>query len=392
MMATSMHALDLCAPLDLRLPGLLVIDTPGHESFSNLRSRGSGLCDVAVLVVDLMHGLEPQTIESINLLKSRKTPFIVALNKVDRLFDWRPLPDGAMRTSLESQQPHVRGQFDKQVAAATLALNEQGLNVALYWDNPDPRKYVSLVPTSAITGEGVPDLLHVLSTVAQSRRLMGDRLVFVDEPQVSVLEVKVIEGLGTTVDVVLVNGRLREGDTVVACGLGGPLVATVRSLLTPHPLKELRVKGSYQHHKEVEGAQGVKICAHGLESAVAGTALLVARTADSAHHASPSQAPPEGGFDDVEALKLEAMEDMHDIFASVDRSGEGVCAQASTLGSLEALLEFLRSDAVRIPVTGIAIGPVHKRDVMRASVMLEKGQKKYAAVLAFDVPVTREAR
>ena len=251
---------------------------------------------------------------------------------------------------------------------------------------------MSLVPTSAITGEGVPDLLHVLSTVAQSRRLMGDRLVFVDEPQVSVLEVKVIEGLGTTVDVVLVNGRLREGDTVVACGLGGPLVATVRSLLTPHPLKELRVKGSYQHHKEVEGAQGVKICAHGLESAVAGTALLVARTADSAHHASPSQAPPEGGFDDVEALKLEAMEDMHDIFASVDRSGEGVCAQASTLGSLEALLEFLRSDAVRIPVTGIAIGPVHKRDVMRASVMLEKGQKKYAAVLAFDVPVTREAR
>ena len=385
--------IDLCAPLDLRLPGLLVIDTPGHESFSNLRSRGSGLCDVAVLVVDLMHGLEPQTIESINLLKSRKTPFIVALNKVDRLFDWKPLPDGAIRTSLESQQHHVRSQFDKQVAAATLALNEQGLNVALYWDNPDPRRYVSLVPTSAITGEGVPDLLHVLATVAQSRRLMGDRLVFVDEPQVSVLEVKVIEGLGTTVDVVLVNGRLKEGDTVVACGLGGPLVATVRSLLTPHPLKELRVKGSYQHHKEVEGAQGVKICAHGLESAVAGTALLVANLPSSASSsASAHLPPPQGGYDDVEALKLEAMEDMQDIFASVDRSGEGVCAQASTLGSLEALLEFLRSDAVRIPVTGIAIGPVHKRDVMRASVMLEKGQKKYAAVLAFDVPVTREAR
>ena len=176
-------------------------------------------------------------------------------------------------------------------------------------------------------------------------------------------------------DVVLINGTLAEGDTVVACGLHGPLVATVRSLLTPHPLKELRVKGSYQHHKAVRAAQGIKICAHGLETAVAGTQLLVQRAGD-----------------DLDGLKLEAMEDMHDIFASVDRTGEGVCAQASTLGSLEALLQFLQSEGVNIPVAGINIGPVHKRDVMRASVMLEKKAAKYACVLAFDVPVTREAR
>ncbi|KAK9830542.1 hypothetical protein WJX72_012372 [[Myrmecia] bisecta] len=358
---------------ELKLPGLLIIDTPGHESFTNLRSRGSSLCDIAILVVDLMHGMEQQTIESINLLKMRKTPFIVALNKVDRLFDWKPIADAPIRDTLEQQKDYVKVEFEKRLAEATLNLNEQGLNVALYWKNPDPRKYVNIVPTSAISGEGIPDMLQLLVKLTQA--MMAERLMFISELQCTVLEVKVIEGLGTTVDVVLVNGVLHEGDTIVLCGLQGPIVTNIRSLLTPHPLKELRVRGSYLHHKEIRAAQGIKIAAPGMESAVAGTQLYVANSNE-----------------DVETLKAEVMEDMTNIFSSVDRSGEGVCVQASTLGSLEALLEFLKSDAVKIPVSAINIGPIHKRDIMRASVMLEKGRKKYACLLAFDVEVTREAR
>ncbi|KAL3150312.1 hypothetical protein ABBQ32_000160 [Trebouxia sp. C0010 RCD-2024] len=357
----------------LKLPGLLIIDTPGHESFSNLRSRGSSLCDIAILVVDMMHGLEQQTIESINLLKMRKTPFVVALNKIDRLFDWKAQTDAPIQQSLSSQKAHVKREFDERLKQSVLNLNEQGLNVALYWENPDKRKYVNVVPTSAITGEGLPDMLQLLVDLTQS--MMASRLMVISETQCTVLEVKVIEGLGTTIDVVLVNGVLHESDTIVLCGMAGPIVTQIRSLLTPHPLKELRVRGSYLHHKEIKAAQGVKIAAQNLESAVAGTQMLVA-----------------GPGDDIEVLKAEVMEDMKDIFGSVDRSGEGVCVQASTLGSLEALLEFLKTPAVKIPVSGINIGPVHKKDVMRASVMLEKGRKKFACLLAFDVPVTREAR
>lgn len=199
--------------------------------------------------------------------------------------------------------------------------------------------------------------------------------MFVPELQCTVLEVKQIEGLGTTIDVVLVNGALKEGDTIVVCGLGGAIVTTIKALLTPQPLREIRVKGQYIHHKELRAAMGVKIAGHNLESAVAGTQLYVVNPGD-----------------DVEALKAEAMEDMQDIFSSVDKTGEGVAVQASTLGSLEALLEFLKSPDVAIPVSAINIGPVHKKDVMRANVMMERGMKKYGVILAFDVPVTKEAR
>ncbi|XP_059073791.1 eukaryotic translation initiation factor 5B-like [Cryptomeria japonica] len=189
------------------------------------------------------------------------------------------------------------------------------------------------------------------------------------------LEVKVIEGLGTTIDVILINGVLHEGDQIVVCGMQGPIVTTIRALLTPHPMKELRVKGSYQHHKELKAAQGIKITAQGLEHAIAGTQLYVV-----------------GPDDDLDDVKEEAMQDINNVMSRIDKSGEGVYVQASTLGSLEALLEFLKTPAVSIPVSAIGIGPVHKKDVMRASVMLEKKKKEYAAILAFDVKITPEAR
>mmetsp|Transcript_29073 Transcript_29073/g.72845 ORF Transcript_29073/g.72845 Transcript_29073/m.72845 type:complete len:931 (-) Transcript_29073:481-3273(-) len=365
-------ALDLSGPFDMKMPGLLIIDTPGHESFTNLRARGSGLCDIAVLVVDMMHGMEQQTIESINLLKMRKTPFIVALNKIDRLYDWNTVKDLPIQQALAKQKKHVVEEFQQRWRASQTNLNEQGLNVALYWENPDPRKFINIVPTSAITGEGIPDLLQLLVKLSQT--MMTDRLSYITELQCTVLEVKVVEGLGTTIDVILVNGVIHEGDTIVVCGLQGPIVTTIRSLLTPHPMKEIRVKGQYLHHKEVKAAQGIKISANGLESAVAGTALYVV-----------------GPDDDVEELKEEVMGDMQNIFDSVDKSGEGVYVQASTLGSLEALLSFLKTDAVKIPVSAINIGPVHKRDIMRAGVMLEKKMKKFGVILAFDVPVSKEA-
>lgn len=205
-----------------------------------------------------MHGLEAQTLESLRLLRDRKTPFIVALNKVgrnqdplnamlipffvkiDRIYGWVPTPDGAFRESLEKQNRSVQREFEDRVAKTIVAFAEEGLNAALYYENKNFARNVSLVPTSAITGEGVPDMIMLLVNLTQQR--MSDRLMYLSELECTVLEVKVIEGLGTTIDVVLSNGILHEGDKIVVCGLNGPIVTQVRALLTPQPLRELRIK------------------------------------------------------------------------------------------------------------------------------------------------------
>ncbi|EKX40813.1 hypothetical protein GUITHDRAFT_75289 [Guillardia theta CCMP2712] len=370
--------------VDYKIPGLLVIDTPGHESFSNLRSRGTSICDICVLVVDIMHGLEPQTIESLQLLKRRRCPFLVALNKIDRCYDWQPNKDSPIQDTLAKQKSHTVREFESRWQGIKGEIASQGLNADLYYENKNPRKVVSVVPTSAITGEGVPDLL--LLGIQLTQKMLVDRLMLSEALEATVLEVKVTEGFGTTLDIILVHGELHEGDTIVVCGMQGPIVTTIRTLLTPHPMKELRVKNEYVHHKSIEAsmavalppvtsslqaAMGVKIAASGLEGAVAGTSLLRLEKED-----------------DIEELKSSVMEDLEELKKDVDKSGKGVHVQASTLGALEALLDFLHNSS--IPVASINIGPVHKKDVIRASAMLERAPD-LAMILAFDVKIVPEA-
>ena len=355
---------------EFKVPGLLVIDTPGHESFTNLRSRGSSLCNIAILVVDIMHGLEPQTLESMRLLRDRKTPFIVALNKIDRLYNWKRIDNNGFLDSISQQSKGVQNEFRDRLERTKVAFAEQGFNAELFSENKSMARNVSLVPTSAHTGEGIPDMLKLLVSLTQER--MTNQLMYLSEVECTVLEVKVIEGLGTTIDVVLSNGVLREGDRIVLCGLNGAISTNIRALLTPAPLKELRLKSQYVHNHECKASLGVKIAANDLENAIAGSRLLVVK--------SPEE---------EEDMEEEVMSDIESLLSRVSKTGRGVSVQASTLGSLEALLEFLKVS--KIPVANISIGPVYKRDVMSAGIMLEKA-KEYAVMLCFDVKVDKEAQ
>ncbi|VDN14904.1 unnamed protein product [Dibothriocephalus latus] len=303
---------------ELDLPGLLIIDTPGHESFSNLRVRGSSLCDFAILVVDLMHSLEEQTKESIRILRNRKAPFVVALNKIDRLYEWKSDPNKSIEETMAMQSDVVHDFAQLEI------------NAELFYKNKNPDEYISMVPTSAHTGDGMGDLLAFICQTMQQR--LRKRLTFSEELKASVMEVKETVGLGTSLDVIVVNGRIREGDTIVLAGQEGPIVTTVRGILFPAPMSELRVKGTYEHLKEVTGAQGVKVIAKDLEKALAGLPLYVAEDAA-----------------DELYYKDEVSRGLHDALKAISVSPVGVYVVASTLGSLESLLVYLKS--VNIPVS-----------------------------------------
>ncbi|XP_052297451.1 eukaryotic translation initiation factor 5B-like [Citrus sinensis] len=373
----------LNADAKLKVPGLLVVDTPGHESFTNLRSWGPGLCDIAILVVDIMDGIKPQTIESLDLLKERSVDFIIALSKADKLYGWKSCKNAPIKKALEQQSKDVEDEFKMRLRNIITQFKEQGLNTELYYKNKEMGKTFSIVPTSAISGEGIPDLLLVL--VNWTQKTMVKKLAFRNEVQCTILEVKVCEGYGTTIDVVLINGVLHEGDKIVVCGLQEPIDTKIQALLTPHPMKELRVKGVYQHHKEIKAAQGIKITAQGLQDAIAGTSLYVVGPNDDLEDVKKA------AMEEMKSVTEAASEGMKSVMSKVDKTCEGVCMQASTWGSLEALLAFFISSKMSIPVRDISIGPVHKKDVVTASIMLDK-KKEYAAILAFDLKVTPEAQ
>uniref|UniRef100_A0A0R3RI29 Eukaryotic translation initiation factor 5B n=1 Tax=Elaeophora elaphi TaxID=1147741 RepID=A0A0R3RI29_9BILA len=308
---------------EMKIPGLLIIDTPGHESFSNLRSRGSSLCDYAILVVDLMHGLEQQTLESFNLLRKRQTPFVIALNKIDRLYDYESNPRKDIYQHLKSQPLNTQLQFKELKDKVVLQFAEQGVNVVMANENPDLSEYISMVPTSAFLGDGIGNIMAHIINDSQNR--LAEKLAYCEELDCTVMEVKSLPGLGTTIDVILVNGSLRVGDVIVLTGTDGAIITQIRELLMPQPLKELRVKNTYEHYQVIKGAQGVKVLAKNLEKALAGLPIFVANRED-----------------ELLVLKEDCEAQLSKALMAIKKKPEGVYVQASTLGSLEALLEFLR--------------------------------------------------
>jgi translation initiation factor 5B len=216
----------VCGPIfkgDTKVPGLLFIDTPGHRAFTTLRARGGALADLAVLVVDVNEGFQPQTLEAVEILKRFKTPFIVAANKIDRVPGWNPLPGKPFIVSFPEQSEFAQTGLDEKIYIIIGKLYEMGFSSDRYDRVRDFQRNIGIMPVSAKTGEGIPDLLMILMGLAK-KFLEKDLEYRAVGPGIgTVLEVKEEVGLGTTLDVILYDGELKVGDTIVVGSRGAPI-------------------------------------------------------------------------------------------------------------------------------------------------------------------------
>ena len=349
----------------INIPGLLFIDTPGHHAFTTLRARGGALADMAILVVDIMQGFQPQTIEALQILRNCRTPFVIAATKIDRIHGWRVSENASFLTSFERQNERVRGEVENRTYEIVGKLAELNFSGDRFDRVADFQRNLAIVPVSAHTGEGIADLLLVMIGLAQ--RYMGDELkLSVEGPGAgTVLEVKEERGLGTTLDVILFDGTLAIGDEIAVATQGNVLITKVRSLLKPRPMKEILVEDRFERVKSVAAAAGIKVTAPNLEGVIAGSPFFVIRN----------------NRDEVEARIKKEMTEIH-----VNLSEEGIGIKADTIGALEALCKEL--EGKEIGVMRAEVGPVSRLDLIETETIRNP---MFRVLLCFNTPILPDA-
>src|SRR3989344_5074584 len=353
----------------LTIPGLLFIDSPGHAAFTSLRKRGGSLADIAILVVDINEGFKPQTIESIGILKANKVPFVIAANKIDLISGWQYDPKKLLLENIESLPYNVQGQFQTKMYELVGKLEEFELKSDRFDRVADYTKQIAIIPLSGKAGQGIAELLMILIGLAQ-KYLEKQLKVEEGNAKGTILEVKEEKGLGTTINAIIYDGKLKVNDTLIIANLEEPIVVKIRTLLEPDDLAEMRDKKSkFKNVKQVFAATGVKISAPGLEKAIAGMPLRGTSNEK-----------------DVNKLKEEVQKEVEEV-VNEDSGEDGVIIKADTIGGLEALRKLLQEK--NIPISSSSLGNISKKDLSRQETVRDKNLA-YGVILGFNVVMPSE--
>ncbi len=354
-------AKDLLRGGKLKIPGLLFIDTPGHVAFSNMRARGGSLADIAILVIDINEGLKPQTIESINILKKFKTPFVIAANKIDGIDLFRPSKNTTFKEFLKDQRPEYVEGLESKLYNLVSAIYSQGFSADRYDRIGDFSKTLAIVPVSAKLGIGVSDLLMMLSGLAQRFLESEISLKSDDSGAGTVIEVKVESSVGTTLDTVLFQGKIRRGDSIALNTSEGPKVTKIKALY----VNAGRNKKDLKERERVSAAAGIRLLIADKYEVIPGSPLFV--------------------------VKGDATEQLRTILEeskpNIQLASDGIMVKADALGSLEAVCYELAEQDIKIRTA--SIGNVTRRDIVDAATMNNPLDR---IIVAFNVSVLPEAK
>ncbi|HEY6882888.1 MAG TPA: translation initiation factor IF-2 [Nitrososphaeraceae archaeon] len=355
---------------ETQIPGLLVIDTPGHEVFANLRMRGGSAADLAIVVADVNKGFEAQTIESIEILRKRKVPFVVAVNKIDMVTGWRKNFSPFISEEMKNQDVNVLEILDTKIYNIVGSLSRLGYSSEAFWRVRDFTKELAIVPVSAATGVGIPELLAVLVGLAQ--QFMGRRLERHDTgTRGIILEINEEVGLGPSANVILLDGIIKHGDVVAVAKREGAVITKIKALLLPKPLDEMRdPRDKFKPVDQVVSAAGLKITSPDLNGVLAGSPLYVLEKKQ-----------------DEDMIKQMVESEIKSAIINTDSNG--VILRSDTIGSIEAIMDLLKKS--NVPIRSADIGHITRRDIIEASAVKEK-DRYLGVVLGFNVRVLDDAQ
>lgn len=348
--------------LKLDIPGFLLIDTPGHAAFTNLRKRGGSLADLAVLVIDINEGIKPQTAEVIQILKHNKTPFMIALNKIDNVSGWRNgiKENIELRKNIESQPLRVKQVFDERYLTLVGALNSYGFDADLYYNIQDFTQKIALVPCSARTKEGIQELIMMLCGLSQ--RYLAEKLKLGKEAKGVILEIKK-EKSGNYAESIIYDGTLSKSDEIAVANLDGKVAVTgIRVLEEIEPLSS-----KFSPKEKIQAASGFRMQLKEKIDILPGMPFTLFKG-------------------NKEAIEKEFKKELTE---ALKTDKQGIIVKADSLGSLEALLTLLRQANISILKAGI--GNINKTDIINAKANLEINELD-AMIVGFNVSIDEEAR
>ena len=337
--------------IKLTIPGILFLDSPGHAAFTNLRKRGGNLADLAILVIDIKEGVMPQTLESIEILKSYKTPFIIALNKIDSLSGWHN-KDKNLIKNISLQQEQVTNDIETRVYKVVEKLAGLNLNADRFDRIENYTKQIAIIPCSAKTSEGLPELLMVLTGLAQKYLEQELELETTGPAKGIVLEVKEEQGLGKILDTIIYDGTIKKGDKIAIATLSEPVLTKIKNIF-------IEEKGKLAPKEEITAANGVIISAPDLDKVISGMPILVIKN-------------------NLDEVKNELKKEIGEVL--IDTEKDGIIVKADTLGSLEALMNLLKSKKIKIKKA--SIGSITKKDIADAKSEKEVENK---VILGFNI-------
>jgi translation initiation factor 5B len=347
--------------IKLEIPGFLFIDTPGHAAFTNLRKRGGSLADLAVLVIDINEGIKPQTSEVIQILKLNKTPFVIALNKIDKITGWQ-YNDKDMKQSIESQGLNARRIYEEKLYTIIGALNSYGFEADIFYNINDFTKNIALVPCSAKTFQGLEELMMILCGLSQ--KYLTERLMLGKEAKGVILEIKKQKAINY-IESILYDGTLSRNDEIAIPSLLGDLsIAKIRILEEIEPLSV-----RFKPKEKIQAATGFRMQLAEKTDITPGMPFVLYKG-------------------NKEQLKKQFKKEISENISAF-LSNKGIIAKADSLGSLEALLAMLKQE--NIPVVKTGIGNVNKNDIASAKANLKINELD-AVIIGFNVSIDEETK